>query len=119
MKNRWEVSERNLSLVVVFKTGEGLITPSISVATGDLRMKSWIQAHVHAFEFYCGVPSLIVPDNARTGVTRACRYDPDLNPTYQEMARIQGSFTESRVRANYSGVARQSPRSCHRASSLL
>jgi transposase len=27
-----------------------------------------------------------VPDNLRTGVSRACRYDPDLNPTYQEMA---------------------------------
>src|SRR6202046_2103302 len=53
-------------------------------------MKSWIQAHVHAFEFYGGVPSLIVPDNARTGVTRACRYDPDLNPTYQEMAMHYG-----------------------------
>src|SRR5205823_595619 len=29
---------------------------------------------------------LIVPDNAKTAVARACRYDPDLNPTYQEMA---------------------------------
>ena len=54
------------------------------------RWTSWIQAHVHAFEFYGGVPSLIVPDNARTGVTRACRYDPDLNPTYQEMAMHYG-----------------------------
>jgi transposase len=40
--------------------------------------------------FCGGVPSLIVPDNARTGVTRACRYDPDLNPTYQEMAMLYG-----------------------------
>jgi transposase len=33
---------------------------------------------------------LLVPDNTRTGVSRACRYDPDLNPTYQEMAMHYG-----------------------------
>jgi transposase len=37
-----------------------------------------------------GVPRLIVPDNAKTGVSRGCRYDPDLNPTYQEMAMHYG-----------------------------
>jgi transposase len=33
---------------------------------------------------------LLVPDNPRTGVSRACRYDPDLNPTYQELALHYG-----------------------------
>ena len=33
---------------------------------------------------------LSVPDNTKTGVTRACRYDPDLNPTYQEFAMHYG-----------------------------
>ena len=32
----------------------------------------------------------MVPDNTKTGVTKACRYDPDLNPTYQEMAMHYG-----------------------------
>jgi transposase len=32
----------------------------------------------------------VVPDNTKTGVTKACRYDPDLNPTYQEMAMHHG-----------------------------
>jgi transposase len=45
---------------------------------------------VRAFEFYQGVPKLVVPDNTKTGVTKACRYDPDLNPTYQEMAMHYG-----------------------------
>jgi len=53
-------------------------------------MKRWISAHVRAFEFYHGVPKLVVPDNTKTGVTKACRYDPDLNPTYQEMAMHYG-----------------------------
>ena len=41
---------------------------------------------IHALEFFGGVPTLAVPDNTKTAVTRACRYDPDLNPTYQEFA---------------------------------
>jgi transposase len=59
-------------------------------ATHDEQLSNWIGAHVRAFEFYHGVPALIVPDNTKTGVTRACRYDPDLNPTYQEMAMHYG-----------------------------
>ena len=46
--------------------------------------------HVLAFEFFQGTSKLIVPDNPRTGVTRACRYEPDLNRTYLEMAQFYG-----------------------------
>jgi transposase len=55
-------------------------------ATRDQQLTAWISAHIHAFEYFSGVPRLLVPDNLRTGVSRACRYDPDLNPTYQELA---------------------------------
>jgi len=58
--------------------------------TLDEQLASWIGAHVRAFEFFQGTPKLVVPDNAKTGVTKACRYDPDLNPTYQEMAMHYG-----------------------------
>jgi len=47
-------------------------------ATADEQLASWIGAHERAFEFYQGVPKLVVPDNTKTGVTKACRYDPDL-----------------------------------------
>ena len=42
--------------------------------------------HVHAFEHFGGIPALAVPDNTKTGVTKAHRYDPDLNPTYYNFA---------------------------------
>lgn len=45
---------------------------------------------MHALEFCGGVPQLSVSDNTKTGVTKACRYDPDLNPTYQEFAMHYG-----------------------------
>lgn len=43
-------------------------------------------AHVRAFEFLGGVPEIVVPDNLKSGVKRPCRYEPDLNPSYQELA---------------------------------
>ena len=54
------------------------------------QLDSWIQVNMHALEFYGGAPQLSVPDNTKTGVTKACRYDPDLNPTYQEFAMHYG-----------------------------
>ena len=59
-------------------------------ATWSQGLEDWLGAHVRTFEFLGGVPRLVVPDNARTGVSRACRYEPDLNPAYQEMARHYG-----------------------------
>lgn len=46
----------------------------------------WIAGHVHAFEYLGGCPQIVVCDNLRSGVTRAHRYEPELNRTYQEMA---------------------------------
>ena len=64
-------------------------------ATRDQKLTAWISSHIHAFEYFGGVPRLLVPDNLRTGVSRACRYDPDLNPNYQEMAMHYGVGVES------------------------
>jgi transposase len=55
-------------------------------ATRDQQMECWLRAHVHAFEYFGGIPALVIPDNTKTGVTKAHRYDPDLNPTYYNFA---------------------------------
>ena len=57
----------------------------------DMKMGSWIQGHVNAFEYFGGVPRLLVPDNARTAVTKPSRYEAELNKTYQEMAAHYGA----------------------------
>ena len=54
-------------------------------------LTSWIGGHIKAFEYFGGVPELLVPDNTKTGVTSACYYEPDLNPTYLELARYYGT----------------------------
>ena len=59
-------------------------------ATADQQLTTWLTAHMNALEFFEGIPKLVVPDNLKASVTRACRYDPDLNPTYQEWALHYG-----------------------------
>jgi transposase len=59
-------------------------------ATLTQDLPSWIQSHVHAFEFFAGVPEILIPDNLKTGVTHPCRYEPDINPTYLELAEHYG-----------------------------
>ena len=46
----------------------------------------FIRGHVHAFEYFGGTPTLIVPDNLKSAVFKADRYEPTSNQTYQEMA---------------------------------
>src|SRR5207249_10787329 len=35
-------------------------------ATRDQQLTAWISAHIHAFEYFSGVPRLLVPDNLRS-----------------------------------------------------
>ena len=51
----------------------------------------WIGCNVRALEYLGGVPEIIVPDNLRAAVSKACRYEPDLNPTYRDMAEHYGT----------------------------
>jgi len=57
----------------------------------DMKMASWTEGHIHALEYFGGVPHLWVPDNAKTAVTKASRYEADLNKTYLEMAKHYGA----------------------------
>jgi transposase len=49
-------------------------------------LPDWIDAHVRAFAFFGGAPRLLVPDNPKVAVIKACFYDPQVNRTYGEMA---------------------------------
>jgi len=57
----------------------------------DQSLPSWISAHTCAFEYFRGVPACVVCDNLKSGVTMACRYEPDENPTYADMAAHYGT----------------------------
>ncbi|MBM7581165.1 IS21 family transposase [Jeotgalibacillus terrae] len=65
----------------------------------SMNAEAWITAHIHAFQFYGGVPRVIVPDNLKTGVVKASRYEPIIHTGYQEMAEhYQTTIVPARVR---------------------
>ena len=70
----------------VFVAVLGASNYTYAEATWSQGLKDWLGSHVRTFEFFGGVPQMVVPDNLRSGVSRACRYDPDLNPSYQQLA---------------------------------
>lgn len=55
-------------------------------ATWTQTLPDWLGSHARMLEYFGGCPALIVPDNLKSGVNRACRYDPDLNASYQQLA---------------------------------
>lgn len=55
-------------------------------ATPDQSMASWIGSHVRTFEYFQGVTEKIICDNLKSGVTSPCRYEPDINLTYADLA---------------------------------
>jgi len=55
-------------------------------ATRSQQLLDWIDSHIRTFEHLGGVAEIISPDNLKSGVTRACWYDPDVNKTYADMA---------------------------------
>jgi len=55
-------------------------------ATRSESLPDWLASHVRALEFYGAAPTILVPDNPKVGVTRADRYEPELQRSYEEMA---------------------------------
>ena len=67
----------------------------------DMKQKSWINAHVHMYEYFGGVARILVPDNCKTAVVHNGGFkDQQINETYQEMAEHYGTaIIPARVRA--------------------
>jgi transposase len=74
----------------IFVAVLGASNYTFAEATWTQSLPDWLASHVRAFEFIGGVPRLVVPDNLKSGVTRPCRYDPDLNPSYEQLGAHYG-----------------------------
>ena len=70
----------------VFVAVLGASNYTYAEATLTQSLPDWLGSHVRAFEYFGGSTAIVVPDNLRSGVSKACRYDPDLNPSYQQLA---------------------------------
>lgn len=52
----------------------------------DETSASWCNGHAEAFTFFKGCPVIVVPDNPKPVVTKASPYEPDINPSFAQMA---------------------------------
>ncbi|MFQ5346045.1 MAG: IS21 family transposase [Mariprofundus sp.] len=83
----------------VFVAVMGASNYTFAEATLTQGLEDWTGSHVRAFEFMGGAPEIVVPDNLKSGVSKACRYDPDINPSYADLARHYGvAVIPTRVR---------------------
>lgn len=89
-----EVREAQIFVAVL-----GASSYTFAEATWSQDLKDWIGSHVRTFEALGGVSELVVPDNLKSGVTSPCRYEPEVNRTYAELAEHYGvAVVPARVR---------------------
>lgn len=76
----------------LFVAALGASNYTYAEAFANRQLPAWIDAHIHSYEFFGGVPVLTVADNEKTGVTHPSRYEPGLNPSYQDLATHYGTI---------------------------
>jgi len=81
----------NIKTAQIFVAVLGASNYTFCEATWSQQLPDWINSHVRAFNFIGGVPAIVVPDNLKSGVTKACRYDPEINRSYQQLAAHYGT----------------------------
>lgn len=81
-----EISDAQIFVAVL-----GASSYTFAEATLSQNLSDWLGSHRRAFEFLGGVPELVIPDNLKSAISKPCRYEPDLNPSYQELAEHYGT----------------------------
>ena len=79
------------------RTNTSMTKATYSAAPGSCQsqplhqpLPDWLGSHVRMLEFFGGVPAIVVPDNLKSGVDRACRYEPEINRSYADLAAHYG-----------------------------
>jgi transposase len=79
-----------LILTQLFLAVWGASSYTYAEASLSQTLPDWVGAHRRALEYFRCVPRVLVPDNLKSGVSKACKYEPELNPTYSDMAEHYG-----------------------------
>ncbi len=77
--------------VELFVAAFGASSFTYAEATETQRVADFIASHSRALAYFGGVPELVIPDQLKSGVTRACRYEPGLQRSYEEWSRHYGT----------------------------
>jgi len=76
--------------VEIFVCTLGASGYTFAEAAPNQKLHTFIDSHINAFDYFEGTPQILVPDNLKSAVTKADRYDPQINETYQDMADHYG-----------------------------
>jgi len=77
----------------------GASSYTFAYAVLSQEVPSWLHCHVKMYEFFGGVSQITVPDNLLSGITKACRYEAQINLSYEELSRHYGTcIIPARVR---------------------
>lgn len=94
--NRYTGEERTAQIFVAVL---GHSNYTYAEASWSQKLPDWLGSQARALEYLGGVPRAIVPDNLKSAVSRAHRYEPELNPSYQDFAEHYGvAILPTRVR---------------------
>lgn len=74
----------------VFVAVLGASSYTFAEATWSQQLPDWLSSHARCFAFLDGVTEIVVPDNLRSAVSKAHRYEPDINPSYRDLAEHYG-----------------------------
>ena len=77
--------------VELFLAMLGASSLTYAEATETQQLPDWCDAHIHMVEYFGGSTTMWVPDQLRSAVTRPCRYEPDVNRTYEDLAAHYGA----------------------------
>jgi len=75
----------------LFVAALGASSYTYAEATATQSLPDWIGSHTRALAFFGGVPAMVVSDNLKSGITKACFYEPAVNRAYAEMAAHYGT----------------------------
>ena len=97
-----EVVDRDtgeIRVAQIFVATLGASNYTYAEATWTQGLPDWCASHIRTFEFMGAVAELLVPDNLKSAVTRPCRYEPQANATYEDLAaHYRTAILPARVR---------------------
>jgi transposase len=56
----------------------------------DQKIETWLRCHRHAFESFNGVVERVIIDNLKSGITKACFHDPEVQRSFADFAEGYG-----------------------------
>jgi transposase len=91
---KWEIIDKEtgeLKKVDIFVAALAASGYTYAEATMDQTKPSLVSVSINSFEFFGGMTEILVPDSLKSAVTKADKYDPQINETFQDMADHYGA----------------------------